>query len=87
KYTAPYMHNGMIKTLGDVVAFYNKGGGNDPNKDRMMRPLDLSTQEQSDLVAFLEALSGQPLTGNAFVWKDKIDPNYKPIANWLKARN
>jgi cytochrome c peroxidase len=87
KYTAPYMHNGMIKTLGDVVAFYNKGGGNDPNKDRMMRPLDLSTQEQSDLVAFLEALSGQPLTGDAFVWKDKIDPNYKPIANWLKARN
>jgi len=87
KYTAPYMHNGMLKSLKEVVAFYNDGGGNDPNKDRLLKPLDLSTQEQSDLVAFLEALSGDPLTSAEFAWKDKIDPNYKPIADWLNARN
>jgi cytochrome c peroxidase len=87
EFTAPYMHNGMFKTLEAVVAFYNKGGGGDVNKDRAMRPLDLSAQERSDLVAFLVALSGVQLTGDAFVWKGKIDPNYKPIANWLKTRN
>lgn len=87
KYTAPYMHNGMFKTLGEVVAFYNNGGGSDANKSPMLKPLDLSTQEQSDLVTFLEALTGKPLTGDAFVWKEKIDPNYKPIANWIKTPN
>ncbi len=87
KQTAPYMHNGMFKTLAEVVTFYNRGGGDDPNKDRLIRPLDLSTQEQSDLVAFLEALSGEALTGAEFVWQGKIDPNYKPISDWLNARN
>ena len=87
KYTAPYGHNGMFKTLAEVVAFYNRGGGNDANKDRLIRPLGLSRQEQSALVAFLEALSGDALTGPDFVWKDKIPVNYKPIENWVKTRN
>jgi cytochrome c peroxidase len=85
--TAPYMHNGMLATLKDVVAFYNRGGGNDANKDPLLKPLGLSTQEQRDLVAFLEALSGDPLTGDAFVWKGKIPANYKPIANWREVKN
>ncbi|MDP6708393.1 MAG: cytochrome c peroxidase [Alphaproteobacteria bacterium] len=85
--TAPYMHNGMIKTLADVVAFYNKGGGDDPNKDAMLKPLDLSSEEQSDLVAFLEALTGDPLTGPEFVWQDKIPANYAAIKNWRKVKN
>jgi cytochrome c peroxidase len=87
KYTAPYMHNGMLKTLKDVVAFYNKGGGKDRNKDRALKPLRLSKKEQADLVAFLEALSGQPLTSQTHVWKDKIPANYTAIKNWRKARN
>ena len=87
KYTAPYMHNGMIKTLKDVVNFYNNGGGNDANKDSRVKPLGLSKEERSNLVAFLESLSGKPLTGGQHVWKDKIDVNYKPIKNWLKVRN
>ncbi len=87
KFTAPYMHNGTIKTLKDVVAFYNKGGGGDPNKDAALKPLGLSTGEQSDLIAFLKALSGEPLTGPEHVWKDKIPANYQPIENWLKAKN
>ena len=87
KYTAPYMHNGMLKTLKEVVAFYNRGGGKDANKDSALRPLDLSSQEQSDLVAFLEALSGAPLTGPEFVWPKKVPVNYTAIKNWRKTKN
>ncbi len=85
--TAPYMHNGMLKTLAQVVRFYNRGGGRDRNKDAALRPLDLSTEEQGDLVAFLRALSGKKLTGPDHVWQGKIPANYKPIKNWLKQRN
>ena len=87
KQTAPYMHNGTFKTLKQVVVFYNKGGGNDPNKDPRIKPLDLSKAERTDLVAFLEALSGHPLTGDAFVWKDEIPGDYPAIKNWRKSRN
>jgi cytochrome c peroxidase len=81
------MHNGMIRTLADVVDFYNRGGGADPNKDSRLRPLGLSKEERESLVAFLEALSGDPLTGPEHVWKDKIPANYVAIKNWLKKKN
>jgi cytochrome c peroxidase len=87
KYTAPYMHNGMIATLADVVAFYNDGGGDDANKDERMKPLGLSADEQADLVAFLEALSGDPLTGPEYVWDGKIPTNYTAIENWRDVSN
>jgi cytochrome c peroxidase len=57
KYTAPYMHNGMLATLDDVVAFYNQGGG----KGSVLKPLNLSAPEQKSLVAFLLTLSGDPI--------------------------
>ncbi|MBI3621686.1 MAG: cytochrome-c peroxidase [Nitrospirae bacterium] len=56
--TAPYMHNGAFKTLEEVVDFYNKGGGNDPNKDPEIFELHLTAEEQQDLIAFLKALNG-----------------------------
>jgi cytochrome c peroxidase len=87
KYTAPYMHNGMIKTLEDVIAFYNRGGGNDVNKDPRIKPLGLSKDERANLVAFLKSLSGNPLTGPEHVWKEKINVNYTAIKDWLKQRN
>jgi len=87
KYTAPYMHNGTLTSLADVVAFYNRGGGDDLNKDPGIKPLKLSSGDQADLVAFLEALSGDALTGAEFVWSDKIPANYKPIADWRNTRN
>jgi cytochrome c peroxidase len=87
KYTAPYMHNGTMKTLAEVVAFYNKGGGSDVNKSRAMRPLGMSGEQQADLVAYLEALSGDPLTGAEHVWKDAIPANYTAISDWLKTPN
>ncbi len=87
KQTAPYMHNGTSKTLADVVRFYNRGGGRDLNKDPALKPLGLSKEERANLVAFLEALSGDPLTGPEHVWKDKINVNYAVIKDWLKKRN
>jgi cytochrome c peroxidase len=56
--SAPYMHNGALATLEDVVAFYNGGGGDDPNRSPLLEPLGLSDAEQRDLVAFLHALTG-----------------------------
>ena len=64
KYTYPYMHNGMLETLNDVVEFYNAGGGENEfaaNKSALISPLDLSDSEVDDLVAFLESLSGEEL--------------------------
>src|SRR6185295_17065295 len=57
---APYMHNGRLATLTDVVEFYNRGGDFDaPNVDHVrIRPLNLSPQQKSDLIAFLS----RPLT-------------------------
>ncbi len=55
----PYMHDGGEKTLEGVVAFYNKGGIKNPWLSREVQPLNLSAQEQSDLVAFLRSLTGE----------------------------
>jgi cytochrome c peroxidase len=57
--TAPYMHDGSIATLAEVVDHYAAGGrahGN-PNRDPRMRPLLLTAQNRADLVAFLESLT------------------------------
>ncbi len=86
-HTGPYMHNGVMKTLEDVVAFYNRGGGDDPNKDPRIKPLGLSKEERTILVAFLKSLSGTPLTGPEHVWKDTINVNYAVIKDWLNQRN
>ncbi len=87
KYTAPYMHNGMFNSLFEVVAFYNHGGGEDKNKDKNLKPLELTFGQQKDLVAFLEALSGDPLNTKEFVWKEKIPTNYTAIENWRAVKN
>lgn len=61
--TAPYMHDGSLKTLRDVVVHYNLGGKSqeservNPYLSGGIRPLDLSEGEIDDLVAFMEALT------------------------------
>lgn len=61
--TAPYMHNGTLATLADVVEFYNRGGaepaGGEASK---LEPLGLDDDEKRQLVAFLESLSGDEVT-------------------------
>jgi cytochrome c peroxidase len=59
--TSPYMHDGAFKALDEVVDFLDKGGGPDPNLAPQMKPLNLTAEEKVDLLAFLKALSGEPL--------------------------
>lgn len=55
--TGPYMHDGSLRTLEEVVAFYDAGGRPNPNQSPILRPLDLSDRERDGLVAFLYSLS------------------------------
>ncbi len=67
--TAPYMHNGSLATLADVVDFYNRGGFPNELSSPLLRPLGLSEGDKGDLVAFLESLTGSNtdiLVGDAF---------------------
>ena len=57
--TAPYMHDGSEKTLEEVVAFYKKGGHKNKWLSTKIKPLNLTKQDQQDLVEFLKALSGE----------------------------
>lgn len=57
--SAPYMHDGSLKTLEDVVEHYNKGGVKNQWLNQDVRPLELTDQEKKDLVEFLKALSGE----------------------------
>jgi cytochrome c peroxidase len=55
--TAPYMHDGSLASLEDVINFYNSGGREHPNKDPRVVSLGLSADEQADLLAFLTTLT------------------------------
>ena len=62
--TAPYMHNGVFKTLEEVLDFYAKGGGlglgyHLDNIDDKIRKFDLAASEKADLIAFLNALTDE----------------------------
>ncbi len=56
--TAPYMHNGSLSSLEEVVRFYNQGGISNENLDPLIKPLNLTESEIGDLVKFLESLTG-----------------------------
>lgn len=55
--TNPYMHDGSLATLEEVVAHFNSGGANHPNKHPSVQPLNLNEAQQQQLVAFLHALT------------------------------
>jgi cytochrome c peroxidase len=57
--TGPYMHDGSLETLEDVVEHYDQGGIKNPFIDQRMKPLKLTDQEKADLVAFLKSLGGE----------------------------
>jgi cytochrome c peroxidase len=56
--TAPYMHDGSLTTLKDVVDFYDGGGRDNRSLDPELRPLGLTELEKQTLVMFLGSLSG-----------------------------
>ncbi|MCG3134401.1 MAG: hypothetical protein HMLKMBBP_01707 [Planctomycetes bacterium] len=59
--TSPYMHDGSLGSLEDVVVFYEKGGGELAGKSRLLRKLDLSPAERADLIEFMKALTSSDL--------------------------
>jgi len=87
KHTAPYMHNGTMESLTEVVYFYNQGGGQDVNKDSRLKPLGLTSPEIKDLVAFLETLSGDLLTSSEHVWDQPIPNSYEAYEDWRNIAN
>ena len=52
--SAPFMHDGSVKTLKEVVEFYNKGGIKNPQLDEEMKPLKLTEEEIADIVIFMK---------------------------------
>lgn len=56
--TGPYMHDGSMLTLEEIIEFYDQGGGKSPHRDPRLKPLSLSPQEKKDLLAFLRSLTG-----------------------------
>ena len=59
--TRPYMHDGALTTLRDVLVFYNQGGAGHPDQDPRIRPLGLSDSDLADLEAFLHSLTSSGL--------------------------
>jgi len=57
--TAPYLHDGSLQTLEEVVEYYDQGGEKNPFLDSAIFPLHLTDQEKQDLVAFLRALTSE----------------------------
>jgi cytochrome c peroxidase len=55
----PYMHDGSIKTLGEVLDLYAKGGLPNPHLDTRLTPFYMDEQTKQDLLAFLAALNGE----------------------------
>jgi cytochrome c peroxidase len=62
--TPPYMHDGSVRTLAEVIDIYDRGGVPNPNLDKDISPLNLTRQEKADLVEFMKSLSGTyPIMG------------------------
>ncbi len=75
--TAPYMHDGSIASLREVIEFYNAGAGENPLLDPIIHPLDLSDDEIDDLLAFLRTLEGRIVEPGEIIQGKKNDGKEK----------
>jgi cytochrome c peroxidase len=55
------MHDGVFKTLEEVIDFFDTGGGSNANLSPFMKPLGLSPEEKTDLIELMKALTGAPI--------------------------
>lgn len=62
--TAPYMHDGSVSTLNEVIDHYNTGGFEHPNKSESVKPLGLTDLEKEQLIAFLMSLTDKEFIAN-----------------------
>ena len=74
--SGPYMHDGSLKTLKDVVDFYAGGGNSNPDLDKEIKAIQLSGQDRTDLVTFLESLTGE-MPKNAGPPRGKVNIRYE----------
>ncbi len=66
----PYMHDGSISSLEELVLYYAKGGSDDPRRSDKVDPFEASDRDVADLVAFLRTLTGDERPGKAWhAWK------------------
>ncbi len=70
--TGPYMHDGRFENLNQVLEHYNSGGHVQPNTDVLIRPLNLSTEQQEAIIAFLKTL-----TDSDFVTKEEFSSPFE----------
>jgi cytochrome c peroxidase len=63
--TAPYMHDGSLATLDEVIAYYDRGGNQSAALDPEIRPLRLTAAEKQSLIAFLRSLNGSLLLSSS----------------------
>jgi cytochrome c peroxidase len=57
---SPYMHDGSLASLEQVIDHYDHGGVDRPSRSDLMHPLNLTVQDKADLVAFLKTLTSEP---------------------------
>ena len=81
--TAPYMHDGALETLEDVIEFYDRGGGDEPTVDPEqldphLVPLGLSDDEKADLLAFMHALTDTTILVEA---PQRVPSGLPPVSN------
>ncbi len=70
---APYMHDGSIATLEEVIDLYDRGGIERPSRSVLIRPLGLTDAERADLIAFLDTLTAPPKTASAAALRRQAD--------------
>ncbi len=63
--SAPYMHDGSLATLDDVIEQYAAGGRGDPTTDPLIKPFTLSAEEKADLLEFLRSFTDTALLEDA----------------------
>jgi len=74
--TGPYMHDGSLETLWDVVEFFNKGGEPNPFLDTAMKPLGLTDSDVDDLVRFMSALTSDRFADQRATEQDRQQSTY-----------
>jgi cytochrome c peroxidase len=62
--TSPYMHDGSMATLEEIIEFYSEGGRTNPSLDSEIRPRNFSAEEKRALAAFLRSLTGSVTEGS-----------------------
>tara|TARA_B100000508_G_scaffold141091_1_gene146282 strand:- start:4732 stop:5742 length:1011 start_codon:yes stop_codon:yes gene_type:complete len=71
--TAPYMHDGSLNTLKEVIEHYKSGGSSHPTKSKLIKPFELSKEEEEHLLSFLRSLSDKSMKKH---WQKVFNTSY-----------